>query len=95
MSQHFTTLGYNLLVLLHGSDAIADAEDGQHAEEGEHLLQEGLAEDVGTGHEDGATVHRTQDDQGVEQCAGVVAADDDGSILGEVFFASNRQTAHR
>ena len=94
MVQHLTTLGDDLLILLHGSDAIANAEDREHLQKGKHLLQEGLAEDVGTGHEDGATVHRTQDDQGVEQCAGVVAAYDDSPILGEVFFTLDCQTAH-
>ena len=91
--EYVSALGDDLLVLLHGSISIADTEDGEHLEEGEYLLHEGFAEDIGTGHEDGGAIHRTQDDQRVEQCAGVVTADDDGSVLGQVLFALDDQAA--
>ena len=82
MAQHLAALSDNLLVLLHGSNAIADTEDGEHFQKGKHLLQEGLAEDVGTGHEDCGAIHGTQDNQWVEQRTRVVGTDDDGAIFG-------------
>ena len=95
VAEHIDALAYDFLVLLHGGIAIADAVDGKHLEEGEHLLQEGAAEDVGTRHEDGGAVHRAEYHQGVEQRIGVVATDDDGPVLGQVFLASHDKAAQR
>ena len=64
-------------------------------EKREHLLQEGLAEDVGAGHEDRIAIHGAEDDQRVEQRTGVVAADDDGSVFGNIFFTLDRKSAKR
>ena len=93
--QHLYALGDNLLILLHGSYTITDAEDGEHLQKGKHFLQQGLAEDVGTRHEDRSAIHSTQDDQWVEQRIGVVATDDDSPIFGQIFFAFYCQTAKR
>ena len=94
MLQYIATLGNDLLILLYGSVAVADAEDREHTKEGEHLLQEGLAEDVGASHEDGGAIHSTQDNQRVEQCTGMVASDDYCSIFRQVLLASDRQTSY-
>ena len=95
MFKHLDTFGDYLFVLFNGCISVADTEDGQHLEEGKGLKQQRAAEDVGTGHEDGATVHGAQDDQGVEQCAGVVAADDDGTIFRQVLLTFHYETAQR
>ena len=93
MAQHLAALSDNLLVLLHGSNAIADTEDGEHFQKGKHLLQEGLAEDVGTGHEDRSAILCAQDDQWVEQCTSVVATNDDCAIFGQILLALYYETA--
>ena len=86
MLQYIATLGNDLLILLYGSVAVADAEDREHTKEGEHLLQEGLAEDVGAGHKDGAAILCSQDNQRVEQSAGMVTTDDNCSIFGQILL---------
>ena len=95
MLKHVATLGDNLFVLLHGSIAITNAENGQHSAKGEHLLQEGLAKDVGTSHKDGRTIHHAQNHQRVKQSTRMITADDDGTILRQVLLTLNSQTAQR
>ena len=95
MLEDVSTLRDDLLILLHSSVSVTDAEDWEHLEEGKYLLQEGLAEDVCSGHEDRSAVHRTEDDQWVEQCACVVTSDDDSAVFGEILLASHYQSAQR
>ena len=66
MLEDVSTFRDDLLILIHSSVSVTDAEDGEHLEEGKYLLQEGLAEDVCSGHEDRSAIHRTEDDQWVE-----------------------------
>ena len=93
--EHLHAFADNLFVLLYRGKAVADTENGQHLQKGEGLLQQRPAEDVRTGHEYGGAVHGTQYHQCVQQCAGVVAADDDGAVFGNIFFTLDRKSAKR
>jgi hypothetical protein len=95
MLEHLDTFGDYLFVLFNGCISVADTEDGQHLEEGKGLKQQRAAEDVGTGHEDGGTILRTQDGQRIEQGAGMVATDNNGTILGQVLLAFDHQSTQR